>query len=269
MVVSEELGVPLEKIQVEWADTGTTQYATASGGSKTVPTEAPATRLAALDVKQQLLAMAAAQLKLAPADVALRNGEIVSTADPSKKVAITGVTALRGRGLIVGVGYRGPNPEGKVINPFGVHFAEVEVNTRTGEVKILRHLAAQDSGRVMNARTYENQAQGGITMGIGLALTECRILDRNQTGKMVNRNWHDYKVPTAMDVPADQTVVPIDLHDYEANITAAKGLGEPATVPAAPAVANAIYHACGVRTPDTPVNPLRLVELLAASKKRG
>ena len=64
MVVSEELGVPLDRIQVEWADTATTQYATASGGSKTVPTESPATRAAALDVKQQLLAMAAAQLKV-------------------------------------------------------------------------------------------------------------------------------------------------------------------------------------------------------------
>ncbi len=269
MVVSEELGVPLEKIQVEWADTATTQYATASGGSKTVPTEAPATRLAALDVKQQLLAMAAAQLKVSPADLALKDGEVVSTSDPSKKVAVTAVSALRGRGLIVGVGYRGPNPEGKVINPFGVHFAEVEVNTRTGETKVVRYLAAQDSGRVMNERTFENQTQGAITMGIGLALTECRILDRNQTGKMVNRNWHDYKIPTAMDVPPDPVVVPIDLHDYEANNTAAKGLGEPATIPSAPAVANAIYHACGVRTPDTPVNPPRLVGLLASSKKRG
>ena len=269
MVVSEELGVPLEKIQVEWADTATTQYATASGGSKTVPTESPATRAAALDVKQQLLTMAAAQLKVTPEELVLKNGEIVSTADSSKKVAIAGVNALRGRGLIVGVGYRGPNPEGKVICPFGAHFAEVEVNTRTGEVKVTRFLAAQDSGRAMNELTYENQTQGGITMGLGLALTEGRILDRSQTGKMVNRNWHDYKIPTAMDVPVEQIVIPIDLHDYQANSTAAKGLGEPATVPAAPAVANAIYNACGVRTPDTPVNPLRLMGLLAASKKRG
>ncbi len=269
MVVSEELGVPLEKIQIEWADTATTQYATASGGSKTVPTESPAVRSAALDVKQQLLTMAAAQLKVTPEELVLKNGEIVSTADPSKKVAIAGVTALRGRGLIVGVGYRGPNPEGKVICPFGAHFAEVEVNTRTGEVKVTRFLAAQDSGRAMNELTYENQTQGGITMGLGLALTEGRILDRSQTGKMVNRNWHDYKIPTAMDVPVEQIVIPIDLHDYQANSTAAKGLGEPSTVPAAPAIANAIYNACGVRTPDTPVNPLRLVGLLAASKRRG
>jgi len=269
MVVSEELGVPLDRIQVEWADTGTTQYATASGGSKTVPTEAPATRAAAIDVKQQLLAMAATQLKVAPEELVLKGGEIVSTADATKKVAVTAVSALRGRGLIVGVGYRGPNPDGKAICPFAAHFAEVEVNTGTGEVKVLRYVAAQDSGRVMNALTFENQTQGGIVMGLGLALTEGRVLDRNQTGKMVNRNWHDYKIPTAMDVPADQTVVPIDLHDYQANTTAAKGLGEPATVPVAPAIANAIYHACGVRTPDTPVNPARLMELLAAAKKRG
>ncbi len=105
-------------------------------------------------------------------------------------------------------------------------------------------------------------------MGLGLGLTEGRVLDAQQTGKMVNRNWHDYKIPTALDVPVEQTIVPIDLHDYEANMTAAKGLGEPSTVPTAPAIANAIYDACGVRTPDTPVSPLRLVELLAA-KKRG
>jgi CO/xanthine dehydrogenase Mo-binding subunit len=269
MVVAEELGVPLDRIQVEWADTGTTQYATASGGSKTVPTEAPAARAAALDVKQQLIALAATQLKATPEELVLKGADIVSTADPSKKVAVTGLNALRSRGLVVGVGYRGPNPAGVVICPFAAHFAEVEVNMRTGEVKVLRYVAAQDSGRVMNELTYENQTQGGIVMGLGLALTEGRILDRNQTGKMVNRNWHDYKIPTAMDVPADQTVVPIDLHDYQANTAAAKGLGEPATVPVAPAIANAIYHACGVRTPDTPVNPARLLELLAASKKRG
>ena len=269
MVVSEELGVPLDRIQIEWADTATTQYATASGGSKTVPTEAPATRAAALDVKQQLVAMAADQLKVPSSELELRGGEIVSTQDPAKKVAVAALNGLRSRGLVVGVGYRGPNPAGKVVCPFGAHFAEVEVNTLTGEVRVLRHMAVQDSGRVMNELTFENQTQGAITMGLGLALTEGRVLDRGQTGKMVNRNWHDYKIPTAMDVPVEQTVVPVDVHDYEANTAAAKGLGEPALVPAAPAIANAIYNACGVRTPDTPVNPLRLVELLASTKKRG
>jgi CO/xanthine dehydrogenase Mo-binding subunit len=96
---------------------------------------------------------------------------------------------------------------------------------------------------------------GGITMGIGLALTEARVLDRAHTGKMVNANWHDYKVPTALDVPADQTVIAVDPHDTECNTTGAKGLGEPATIPAASAVANAIYHAIGVRFTDSPITP--------------
>ena len=268
MIVAEELGIPLDRIQIEHADTGTTQYATASGGSKTIPTESPTTRAAALEVKQQLTALAAEELKVAPGDIALRNGEAIAISDPAKKVALSAISGLRRQGVVVGVGIRGPNPADKAINPFGAHFAEVEVNTLTGEVRILRFVAAQDSGRVMNFLTYENQVIGGITMGAGLAMMEERILDRAATGRMVNMNWHDYKIPTAMDVPADKTVVPIDLKDKECNSTGAKGLGEPATIPAAPAIANAICHAIGVRVADTPMNPARIIEVLAAAQRK-
>jgi CO/xanthine dehydrogenase Mo-binding subunit len=216
-----------------------------------------------------LLPLAAAALKVAESDVVLENGEAVSKSDPSKKVAVGAIPELRRRGLLVGVGYRAPNPEGKVINPFAAQFAEVEVNTRTGEVKVLRFLAAHDSGRVMNRLTYDNQVFGGMTMGIGLALTEGRVMDRVHRGKMLNANLHDYKLPTSWDVPADARCIPIDPHDTECNSTGAKGIGEPATIPTAPAIANAIYHATGVRMPDTPVSPLRLCQSLAASARRG
>jgi CO/xanthine dehydrogenase Mo-binding subunit len=109
---------------------------------------------------------------------------------------------------------------------------------------------------------------GGITMGAGLAMMEERILDRATTGRMVNMNWHDYRVPTAMDVPADQKVVPIDLKDRECNSTGAKGLGEPATIPAAAAIANAVCHAIGVRVADTPMDPARIVGVLAAAQPK-
>jgi len=263
MIVSEELGVPLERIEIEHADTGTTQFATPSGGSKTVPTEAPAGRAAALEVKRQLLELAAEQLKVGADELKVEDGAVVSTKDPAKKVEIARITALQRRGLLVGVGYRGPNPEGKAVNPFAAQFAEVEVNTRTGEVKILRFLAAQDSGRVMNRLTCENQVFGGVTMGIGLALTEERVLDRARTGKMVNANWHDYKIPTALDVPADKTVIAVDPHDTMCNTAGAKGLGEPATIPAASAVANAVYHAIGVRMTESPISPPAIVRALA------
>ncbi len=264
MVIAEELKVPLARIQVEHADTGTTQYATASGGSKTVPTESPAVRDAALDVKRQLLALAAEELAVPVTDLRLEEDQIVSRADPETKLPINRVDGLRRRGLIVGVGYRGPNPEDKVTTPFGAQFCAVEVDTRTGEVRIIRFLGAHDSGRVMNRLTYDNQVCGGITMGLGFALTEKRILDR-ETGKMLNRNWHDYKIPTALDVPADITSVAIDPADQEANTTGAKGLGEPVTIPTAAAVANAIYNATGIRVTETPVDTAALRRLLGSS----
>jgi xanthine dehydrogenase YagR molybdenum-binding subunit len=263
MIAAEELGLPLDRIQVEHADTATTQFATPSGGSKTVPTESPAGRAAALEVKRQVLELAAEQLKVAADELVLQDGAAISTKDPAKKVAFAQITGLQRRGVVVGVGTRGPNPEGKAINPWAAHFAEVEVNTRTGEVKLLRYLAAQDSGRVMNRLTYDNQVIGGITMGIGLALTEGRILDRARTGKMVNANFHDYMIPTAMEVPVGQTtVLAIDPHDTTCNTTGAKGLGEPATIPAASAIANAISDAIGVRITASPIGPAAILRAL-------
>ena len=266
MIVSEELGVPPAVLQIEHADTGTTQYATSSGGSKTIPTESPTVRAAAVSVRQQLLDLAAEDLSANATDLVLQGNEIVSRSDRSKKIKVSAVAGLKKRGVILGVGYRGPNPDGKVVNPFAAQFCEVEVNMRTGEVRVLRFLAAQDSGRVMNRLTFDNQTFGGITMGIGFALTEGRVLDRSQTGKVVNRNWHDYRLPTMLDVPVDMTSLPIDRPDPEANLAGAKGLGEPVTIPTAAAVANAVYHATGVRVTETPMDPLRLVQLFAQAR---
>ncbi len=269
MVVCEELGVKLDKIQIENADTGTTQFATPSGGSKTVPTESPAVRAAAVDVKQQLLKMAAADLKTDASKLAIVDGDVIVSGNPAKKIKITKISAFKNRGVLIGVGYRGPNPPNRAINPFAAQFCEVKVNTKTGEVEVVRFVAAHDSGRVMNLLTYENQVFGGITMGIGFALTEARVLDAGQTGKMCNRNWHDYKLPTALDVPADMTAVPIDMPDDEANSTGAKGLGEPVTIPTAAAIANAIYNATGVRFTATPITPISICRLAAEQGRKG
>jgi xanthine dehydrogenase YagR molybdenum-binding subunit len=121
----------------------------------------------------------------------------------------------------------------------------------------------------MNRLSFDSQVIGGITMGIGLATTEMRILDGPQTGKLVNRNWHDYKLPTALDVPAEITSVPIEMPDAAANSTGAKGLGEPVTIPTAAAVANAVYNATGIRFTTSPINPLQLCSLLEQKKKES
>ena len=268
-VVSEELGVPVEKIQIENADTGTTQFATPSGGSKTVPTESPAVRDAALNVKWQLYELAAEQLGVDASELRLEGDTITSAADSSKSVKITELETLQRRGLLMGVGYRHPNREDVVVCPFAAQFCEVEVNTLTGEVQVVHFLGAHESGRVMNELTFDNQVFGGIAMGIGYAMTEKRILDRHHTGKMVNLNFHDYKLPTMMDMSPQATSVRVDIPDEQANTTGAKGLGEPVTIPTAPAIANAVYDACGVRVTDTFLNATQLAALLAEQRKEA
>lgn len=269
MIVAEELGIAVDRVSIEHADTGTTQYTGPSGGSKTVPTEAPAIRAAVLDVKRQVIELAAAQLKVEAATLVMRDGAIVSTADASQTLALDRVQALGQRGVLVGVGVRTADTHGLAVNPFGAHFAEVEVNTRTGEVKVLRYVAAQDSGRVMNRLTYDNQVFGGITQGMGLALTEERVADAKHRGRVLNANLHDYKVPTALDAVPAPVCVAIDLHDTVCNSAGAKGLGEPALIPAAAAVANAVAHALGARVTHSPITPARVLTALAAPAKKS
>jgi xanthine dehydrogenase YagR molybdenum-binding subunit len=268
MIVAEELGVAVEKIQIEHADTATTQYATSSGGSKTVPSDSPAVRAAAYGVRKQLMEMAAEQLEVDESDLDLRGMTITSLSDSEKTVAVTELEKLGRQGVVVGTGYRDPNPEGKVTFPFAAQFCEVEVNTNTGEVRLLRFLAAHDSGRVLNRLTYDNQVFGGIVMGVGLGMTEARVMD-NQTGKMANANFHDYKIPTMMDIAAKHSCVPIDVPDNAFNNTGTKGLGEPATIPTAAAIANAVSHAIGIRVTDTTLNPTQLARLIAEQRKEA
>ena len=130
----------------------------------------------------------------------------------------------------------------------------------------MRLVAANESGRVINLKTFKNQVYGGMTQGLGLALTEKRVLDR-ATGRMCNVNLHDYKVPTAMDVPVNHEVVPIDLHDNDCNNVGCKGLGEPAHVPAPAAIANAVADAIGVRATEGPIDNKTILDLLG--KKGG
>jgi len=268
MIVAEELGVAVNAIQIEYADTATTQYATSSGGSKTVPSDSPAVRAAAYAVKVQLMRMAAEQLKVDVSDLEFRDLTISSRSDEEKKVAVTALEKLDRQGVVIGTGYRDPNPEDMVTFPFGAQFCEVEVNTRTGEVRLLRFLGAHDSGRVLNRLTYDNQVFGGIVMGVGLGMTEERVLDP-QTGKMVNANFHDYMIPTMKDVAIEHTCVPIDIPDNEFNTTGTKGLGEPATIPTAAAIANAVCDAIGIRVTDTPLNPIQLARLIAEQQKEA
>jgi len=266
VVAAEELNARLENVRIVNADTAATPYAQNSAGSMTLPGLIPAVRRGAWLVKRQLIAWGAEALGVPAEDLELRENTVSSRSDPAKKRTVEELMRAHGVMDVIGIGNRDPNPAGRAINPFAAHFVEVEVDTRTGEVRVVRMLGANESGRVINRKTFDNQVFGGMGQGVGFALLEKRVLD-NQTGKMCNLNLHDYKMITSLDAPADHQVVAIDPNDYECNNVGCKGLGEPATVPTGAAVANAIYDAIGVRPTHGPIEPRTILELLA--EKRG
>jgi xanthine dehydrogenase YagR molybdenum-binding subunit len=275
-VVSEELGIAPELIEIENADTATTPWTFFAGGSKTTPTDCVAVRNAAIQVKQQLATLAAEDLGVNASDLNLSGGEVLALytlpptevhgsetkIDTSNRIKITDITGLKAKRCIIGVGTREPDPKDVSIKPFGAHFAEVEVNVKTGEVKVLRLLGATDTGRVMNPKTYNNQVFGGMFMGLGQAMMEERILDRGRTGKRLNKNMHDFKSPGIMDAPlSGMTSVPVGTAN-PSNSVGAIGLGEIVCIPPPTAIANAIYDAVGVRMTRMPMNPKALLEAL-------
>jgi CO/xanthine dehydrogenase Mo-binding subunit len=267
MAAAEELGIPLENVRIINADTAITPYASSSGGSMTLPSLVPAVRRGAWILKRQIFDWAAEALGVPADDLQLKKDTFVSRSSPEKKRTLEQLFRAKGVMDVIAIGNREANPANKAIMPFGAHFAEVEVNTKTGEVRVVRLVAANDSGRVINRKTFDCQVYGGMTMGLGYALTEKRVMDR-QTGKMCNANLSDYRVPTAMDVPVNHEVVPIDLKDNECNNAGCKGLGEPSHVPTAAAIANAVYDAIGVRPVNNPIDNRMILELLSR-KKRG
>ncbi len=267
MVAAEELGIPLENIRIVNADTATTPYASSSGGSMTLASLVPAVRRGAWIVKRQILDWAAEALGVPADDLQIQKDTVVSRSTPARKRTLEQIFRSKGVMDVIAIGNRESNPANKVVMPFSAQFAEVEVNTRTGAVKVLQLVAADESGRVVNLKTYENQVYGGVLQGLGYGVLEKRVMDR-RTGKMCNANLHDYKVPGALDVPVNLEVVPVDLKDNECNNVGSKGIGEPCHVPTAAAIANAIYNAIGVRTVNSPTDNRTILELLSR-KKRG
>jgi xanthine dehydrogenase YagR molybdenum-binding subunit len=266
-VAAEELGIPMENIRILNADTAITPYASSSGGSMTLASLAPAVRRGAWMVKRQITDWAAESLGVPADDLELKKDTFVSRSNPTKKKTLEQLFRAKGVMDVIAIGNREPNPANKVVMPFSAQFAEVEVNTNTGAARVVRIVVANESGRVVNLKTYENQVYGGMLQGLGYGMIEKRVIDR-QTGKMVNANLHDYKVPSAKDVPMDIDVVPVDLKDNECNNVGSKGLGEPCHVPTAAAIANAVYNAIGARPTDSPIDNRTILELLS-KKRRG
>ena len=267
-VAAEELGLPLEDVRVVIGDTRATPFGPGSGGSVTLASTTPAVRSAARDAMRQVIGLAAQMLNLPEAgeeEFTAEDGAIVYRRDPARRVSTLEVAAKMGNYMIVGQGARGPNPDGKALNTFGAHFAEVDVNVETGQVRVRRVVAAHEVGRIVNPLTAASQVYGGVIMALGYALCEERVLD-NRTGVQITANLEDYRVPTIADVP-EIDVLFVDEADPEANSVGSKGLGEPPIIPLAAAVANAVADATGVRITALPLVPARVLDALRAAQE--
>lgn len=265
-VVAEELGLEPQRVTVHIGDTAFPK-GPASGGSMTTSSITPAARKAAHEAKEKMLALIAASLDVPQEQVAFAGGQVSVTGEKAKTMTFVEAAKQMGVSEVLGHGDRLPEYGGRpvaFVSLGGVQFAEVNVDTETGVVKVDRVLAVHDCGRPMNILGIESQINGGILQGISYALYEDRILDRN-TGKMVNANLEQYKILGSRETPK------IDVHIIEEytglTSTDALGIGEPATIPTAAAVANAIYNAIGVRMTELPITPARVLAALAKARE--
>jgi xanthine dehydrogenase YagR molybdenum-binding subunit len=262
-IVAEELGLKVEDITVRIGDTNFPPGAP-SGGSVTTNSMTPVARNAAFDVKKKLFEQVALVLGVEPTDLDAADGKIFSKTDPSKSLAFKNAAARLNVEQITATASR----RGDYVNNIngmmgGVQFVEVSVDTQTGKITVERVVAMHDCGRPINPLTLQSQINGAVIQGVGYALYEDRILDR-QTGFMVNPNLEQYKIPYSREIPQIDSEI---VEQYSSrSSTDAAGIGEPALVPTAAAIANAVYNAIGVRIRSLPMTPK---VVLAALQKKG
>jgi xanthine dehydrogenase YagR molybdenum-binding subunit len=265
MVAAEELGLPVEAVKVTMGDTSLELIAPDSGGSVTALSISPAVRAAAAAAKAQLLKRVAPALKAKPEDVVMEDGKIFSRATPKKFLTWKQAAARLGASPVAGLGERLPNVEPYGGFPlWGAQFAEVEVDTETGQVRVVKVVAVHEAGRAINPAMFENQVNGGVMMGLGYALLERRTMDEAE-GRVINPNLEDYKMVSSFELPEIENIIVEPITPM--NNIGGKGLGEPPTVPTAAAVANAVAHALGMRIYELPLSPDRVLDALEAQKE--
>jgi xanthine dehydrogenase YagR molybdenum-binding subunit len=263
-ICADELGFDLDDVHVRLGDTEN-PYGPISAGSLTVASVGPAVRLAARDAREQLLGAAAGVLETPVAELRIEGGVVLTK---GARTPLADILNKVDNNTVIGKGGRHPNDPDLSIRTFGAQFVDLEVDVRTGEITIEHVVAVHDIGRVINPTTARSQVEGGILQAIGFALSEERFLDR-ATGRVMNANLENYKVPTVRDLPEKITVKFVDRPDRRANNLGVKGLGEPPIIPTAAAIANAVANAIGARVRHAPLSRARVLEALAVAGARS
>jgi CO/xanthine dehydrogenase Mo-binding subunit len=272
-IAAEELGIPVDDVDVARPDTDVTPLAYGAFASRITHIGGNAVREAATDLRRQLFKAVADKLEARPEDLEARDRRIFVRGSPQRgltmRQAFQAAVYRRGGSPLIGRGSFDPPTElqdpktwyGNYSSafPFAAHAAEVEVDPETGVVRLLSYSAATDLGRVINALAAEGQVEGGISQGLGYALTEGLVFEGGRVG---NPTLADYRLPTAVDaLPIDisfvETIDPVGPYG-------AKSLGEVTLVPTAAAIANAIADAIGVRFRELPITPEKVLRALRA-----
>lgn len=253
-IAAEELSIPIEKVQVTLGDTITELYSPGSGGSQTLASVGPAVRSAARDVKTQLLELASQLFDAPLGSLTLENG-VIKKKTGEKLATLEEIAKRLGNFVIIGKGARGPNKDEYALNTFAAQFAEIEVDTQTGKIKLVKFVSVHDSGRVVNPLVFSSQIEGGVIQGLGYALTEGRLVDNS--GAVLNPNLADYLIPCSEDI-GEIIAEWVEVQDPYVNNIGSKGIGEPPIIGVAPAIANALKAATGVRARALPLTPERV-----------
>ncbi len=259
-VAAEEFGLEVSDVHIAMGDTKTSAYSDAAAGSRVGRTMAAAVVEACRDALGQLRTRAAEKLQVPEPSVVYDRGVFGATGGGTLTATLTLADLMRQTltdGAIIGRGVSTKLPFGVEV---GAHVVDVEVDTDTGQVTVLRYTAFQDVGTALNPTAVEGQIQGSVVQGLGWALTEA--IDFDAEGQARNASLLDYRMPTALDVPAIDCVIietPVPGVPY-----GLRGVGEMPIVPVAGAVANAVRRAIGTRITSMPMTPERILKALQA-----
>lgn len=273
-IVSDELGVPMDQIEVLHGDTDVGVQGVGTHGSRSAPVGGTAVYLAAGKIKEKARRIVAHVLEASPEDVVFENGRFFVRGTPAKAMTLAEVAGVAYAALQLPEGME-PGLEATTFYdppnftfPFGAHVCVVEVDAETFETKIVRYISVDDCGRVINPLLVEGQVHGGLCQGIAQALYEEMAYDEN--AQPLTGTFMTYAIPTALEMPSFElyrTITP-----SPANPLGVKGVGEAATIGSTPAVVNAVVDALshlGIRDLDMPLKPHRLWEAVARAQGNG
>src|SRR5579883_346572 len=266
-IVAELLTIPLDRITVVHGDTLLVQYGGGTSGSRSMALGGSAVYVAAQQVREQILGIAATMLEASKADLVLEDGRVAVRGAPGRAVTLAEVAAAAYDGEHLPEG-QDPGLEATcrftsqgTTFPFGTHVCVVEVDPETGSVRVVRYVAVDDCGRVINPLLVDGQVHGGIVQGASQALLESVVYDEN--GQLLTGTLAEYGIPTAHFMPRMERGVSVT--PTPRNPLGAKGIGEAATIGSTPAVVNAVVDALshlGVRHIDMPLTPERVLAAL-------